>query len=89
MSSLADTLLAVTFPEPLRKHIDARVASGRFPSAEDYLRQLVERDRTRLQRLEALLDEGIESGEPIEVDDAFWTERQAELERRLAAERPS
>ncbi len=77
--------LTITLPEPLRQHVERRAAAAGLESPADFIRELVERDRSSSERLEALLLESLDSeGESIEIDDAFWAERHAELDRRLA-----
>ncbi len=59
--------LNISLPEKLREYIDLRVGSGEFQSASDYLRDLIRHDK---ERLEHLLDEGIDSGKsrPLNLD---------------------
>ncbi|MCG8337846.1 MAG: type II toxin-antitoxin system ParD family antitoxin [Proteobacteria bacterium] len=59
--------LNISLPEKLREYIDLRVGSGEFQSASDYLRDLIRHDKERLERL---LDEGIDSGKsrPLNLD---------------------
>jgi len=43
--------------------------------------QLTPRNRAEL---EAMLEEGMNGGDPIRVDEAFWTERRRVLEEKLS-----
>jgi antitoxin ParD1/3/4 len=54
----------ISLPEPL-KDLDAQVGSGRYSSVSEYVRDLIRDDeRHKAQKkLEALLMEGIKSGE--------------------------
>lgn len=61
-----------SLPEVLKQFVDVRVSTGGYGSASEYLRELIRRDqeeqrrsRERKEHLEALLLEGINSGEPI------------------------
>lgn len=58
--------------------ITAQVESGRFASASEVVREglrLAEERQKRIDRLNALIDEGEASGEPVEFDfDAFIAE---------------
>jgi antitoxin ParD1/3/4 len=47
----------------------------------EYSRSLIRKDQDRrvVERIEALLLEGIASGEPIEVNEAFWNKRRSAL----------
>lgn len=82
--------LTIELPERLRRHIEERAAAAGFDSASDYVRRLVESDCAKHSRIEELLLEALDSAEePIEINDAFWAERHAELERRRAMRTPA
>lgn len=60
-------------------------AKGRFGSASEYIRELIREDQRRAaqEKLEAMLLEGLASGEPIEVTPEYWERKRKELlERR-------
>jgi antitoxin ParD1/3/4 len=67
----AMTRRTVTLPEPLDRFVDAQVASGGYASADEYLRELVRRDRDRLE-LRALLLAGPASGPGTPADEAWF-----------------
>ena len=61
----------ISITEELAAHIDTMVRTGRYANASDYMRDLVRRDQERLtarQELQGLIRDGIESGEPVEMD---------------------
>ena len=60
----------ISLPESMKSFVDEQVRSGGYGSASEYVRGLVRRDqKERAQaRLEALLLEGLESGEPIPLN---------------------
>ncbi len=65
----------ISITEELAAHIETMVRSGRYANVSDYMRDLVRRDQERLtarQELQGLIRDGIESGEPVEMDDADW-----------------
>ena len=70
----------------LPKFIDEQVASGRYGSASEVIREglrLLEDDHTRLQSLRAALAEGETSGPPVSIDlEAFLEARHAEWRDR-------
>jgi antitoxin ParD1/3/4 len=74
----------ISLPEPLKEFVDEQVNSGRYSSASDYVRELIREDARRKvgERLEAVLLEGLNSGDPIPVTAEFWEERRSELFRR-------
>lgn len=55
--------MTISIPDSVKELVEQEVASGSFPSAEDYIRALVEADQKQkaLDRLEALLIEGLDS----------------------------
>lgn len=51
--------LNISMPDEMRAFIEARVSTGEFQSASDYLRDLIRHDR---EETELLLIDGLESG---------------------------
>ena len=51
----------ISLPEPLKEFVDGQIASGRYSSASEYVRELIREDEKRKaeERLEALLLEGL------------------------------
>lgn len=80
--------LTVELPGPLREFVEERAAASGFETPGAFIRDILERERRKAERdrIEALVLEGLASGEPEEADDAWWAERYAELDRRLAAD---
>lgn len=78
------TSLNISLPEELREFVDERVKSRGYGTASEYIRELIREDRMRAaeEKLEALLLEGLDSGDPIEVTPEFWKELRAELRER-------
>jgi antitoxin ParD1/3/4 len=55
----------ISLPDPLQEWVDAQARDGRYGSAGDYIRELIERDQQRTDRLaelQLLITEGLESG---------------------------
>jgi antitoxin ParD1/3/4 len=76
----------ISLPEPMKEFVDEQVSSGRYSSASEYVRELIREDEKRKaqERLEALLLQGLQSGEPVPVTPEFWEERRNALLRRHA-----
>ncbi|MCB9890839.1 MAG: type II toxin-antitoxin system ParD family antitoxin [Planctomycetes bacterium] len=74
------TSMNVSLPEQLRAFVTDR-AAGRFGSASEYVRELIREDQRRAEqeKLEALLIQGLASGETIEVTPEFWERKRQAL----------
>jgi antitoxin ParD1/3/4 len=57
--------LNVSMPDELRAFVDARVNSGEYQSASDYLRDLIRHDH---EEMDKLLVEGVESGMSVPLN---------------------
>jgi antitoxin ParD1/3/4 len=81
------TTVTVSFSESMMQFVDAQVASKGFSDANEYIRSLAHeaQEREADARLEALLLEGLASGDPIPVDENFWTDLRKEAEQRVEA----
>lgn len=77
------TSMNVSLPESLRRFAERRASDG-YSSVSEYFRELLRFDRERVAegRLEALLIAGLDSGEPIEVDEGFWERKRRDIEAR-------
>ena len=55
----------VSLPDAIRDWVQCRVDNGTYSSASDYLRELIERDRTAIpdkEQMRSALDEAINAG---------------------------
>jgi antitoxin ParD1/3/4 len=71
--------MTISIPDSIKELVDQEVASGAFPSAEDYIRALVEADQKQKaqERFEALIMEGLDS--PLsEMTSQDWDELRSE-----------
>ncbi len=77
----------ISLPEAVRTFVEEQVASGSYTTAEEYLAALVREDQKRRaqEKLEALLVEGLESGEATEMTDADWDELRRRFDSRHGA----
>ena len=75
----------ISLPDQMKDFIDERLTEGQFSSTSEYIRDLVRSDQKRRaqERLEKLLLEGLERGDPIEVTDDYVRQNRAELLSRL------
>lgn len=81
------TTMNISLPEELKAFVDEQLAGGGYSSASEYVRELLRQAQKRAahEQLERRLLEGLESGPPVPVSEAFWQERRRQLERRLQA----
>lgn len=79
------TSINISLPETMREYVDRQVESGGYSTASEFIRQLIRNDQKRQadQRLQAALLEGLDSGEPIEITDEWWSRKRAELTAKL------
>ncbi|MCC7142213.1 MAG: type II toxin-antitoxin system ParD family antitoxin [Candidatus Eisenbacteria bacterium] len=77
----------VSLPPPMHSWVEAQIAAGRYGNLSEYVRDLIRRDQERQaeERLERLLLEGLESGDPIEVTPEYWGRKRRELLARAEA----
>lgn len=63
MRRMTTVTMNISLTEGLRGFVDARIQSGGYSSASEYVRELVRRDqeRSREGRFEALIQEGLDS----------------------------
>lgn len=75
----------VLLSDEIREFIEEQIKSGRYESPSAMLSALVEEARIReaRERLDKLLEEGENSGPPIEFSEAWWDARKASLLARL------
>ncbi len=62
----------ISLPEPLKAFVDAQIATGRYSSVSEYVRELIRADEQRRaeDQLEMLLLEGLAGSEtPLSADD--------------------
>ena len=78
------TSMNVSLPEDLKEYVEAQSKSG-YSTPSEYVRELIRGDRKRRakERLDALLLEGLNSGDSIPVDAKFWSGLKQEVLAKL------
>ena len=78
------TSMNVSLPEELKHYVEAQAKPG-YSTPSEYVRELIREDQKRRakEKLDALLMEGLNLGEPIAADEQFWTELKQEALARL------
>ena len=77
----------ISLPDQLKEFVDEQVGSGRYSSVSEYVRDLIRDDERRKaqERLESMLMEGIQSGEPTEMTREGWADVRREAMKQLEA----
>jgi antitoxin ParD1/3/4 len=85
--TVQNTTLNVSLPEPLNDYVQERVSEGIYSNPSDYVRSLIRDDmrQSARRRLETLLLEGINSGDPKPID---WEAIREEAYRRSGKAAP-
>ena len=77
----------ISLPDQLKDFVEDQVGSGRYSSVSEYVRDLIRDDEKRKaqDKLEALLIEGIQSGQPTEMTRQDWDEIRREAVKQFEA----
>ena len=75
----------VALPESMKQFVQERVNEGGYSSVSEYIRELIRGDQRRKveERIDVLLLEGLDSGQPIPVTLEYWEEKKRKLTERL------
>jgi antitoxin ParD1/3/4 len=86
---MEQTTMNISIPVILKEYIEAQTEALGYTSSSEYIRELVREDQKRKAeaKLEALLLQGLNSGEPLEGTPQFWAGLRQELRGRLAAKK--
>ena len=78
------TSMNVSLPEELKEFAEAQTKYG-YSTPSEYVRELIREDKKRKakEKLDTLLLEGLNSGEPMPVDAKFWTDLKMEALAKL------
>jgi antitoxin ParD1/3/4 len=77
----------ISLPDQLKEFVDGQVGSGRYSSVSEYVRDLIRDDEKRKARekLEAMLMDGLQSGEPTEMTRQDWADIRHEALKQFEA----
>jgi antitoxin ParD1/3/4 len=80
------TSMNVSLPEELKEYVEAQTKKG-YSTPSEYVRELIREDQKRraTEKLDALLLEGLNSGESIPANEKFWGELKKEALAKLGS----
>ena len=75
------TTMNRSLPDNLKAFVDSQVQTGGYSTSSEYIRELIRQDQRKKleQRLSLLLLEGMQSGEPVAADAAYWNAKRHRL----------
>ncbi|RUL97419.1 ribbon-helix-helix domain-containing protein [Rhizobium chutanense] len=78
--------VTISLPDSLKAFVESQMASKGYGNVSEYFRGLVRDAQVRENeaRLEALLLEGLASGDAVEATPAFWNDLRKEAAELLA-----
>ena len=84
------TSMNVSLPEELKEYAEAQTKNG-YSTPSEYVRELIRSDQKRhaKEKLDAMLLEGLRSGDSIPLDEKFWDDLKREAIAKLAARKKS
>ena len=64
----------ISLPEDLKEYVEGRTKTG-YSTPSEYVRELIRGDQKQRakEKLDAMLLEGLNSGDPIPMNDKFWS----------------
>ena len=76
----------IALRESMKHFVQERVNEGGYSSVSKYVRKLIRADQKRKveQRIDALLLEELDSGQPISVTPEYWEEKKRRLTERMS-----
>ncbi|MBD2460670.1 type II toxin-antitoxin system ParD family antitoxin [Oscillatoria sp. FACHB-1407] len=75
-------MLNVTLPDQILAFVEEQATAAGFSTVNEYIYHLILREQERIaqqEQIESLLLEGLDSGEPVEVTDDWWTQKRDQL----------
>jgi len=78
--------LNISLPQSLKDYVEGQVESSGYSTPSEYVRELLRQDQQRRaeQKLESMLLEGLNSGDPIEITPEYWENKRRQLIERHA-----
>jgi antitoxin ParD1/3/4 len=76
--------LNISLPQSLKDFVESQVRQHGYSTPSEYVRELLRQDQKRRaeDRLEAMLLDGLQSGDPIEITPDYWEAKRKSLVER-------
>jgi antitoxin ParD1/3/4 len=76
--------LNISLPQSLKDFVESQVQQHGYSTPSEYVRELLRQDQKRRaeDRLEAMLLDGLQSGDPIEITPDYWEAKRKSLVER-------
>lgn len=72
----------ISLPDEMKEWVEQQVATGQYGNASDYIRDIIRRDQEAIAQLQAMIDEGLNSGiSNMSLDEIFAEARRKSLAR--------
>lgn len=73
--------LNISLPQSLKEYVEGQVSARGYSTPSEYLRELLRHDQKQQaeEKLEALLLEGLNSGDPIQITPEYWQKKREQL----------
>ncbi len=78
--------LNISLPQSLKDYVEGRVKTSGYSTPSEYVRELLRQDQKRCaeEKLEELLLDGLNSGDPIEITPEYWENKRRQLVERFS-----
>ena len=78
--------LNISLPQSLKDYVETQVRESGYSTPSEFVRELVREDQKRRaeRKLETLLLEGLDSGDPIDITPEYWEGKRKQLIERHA-----
>ena len=73
------TTMNISLPDDMKAFVDEQVRINGFATTSEYMRALIRERKDAIERLRALVIEGMESGDPQPADGAYFSELRARV----------
>ena len=78
------TPVHLNLSKELQRFVNGQVEAGQFDGPAEYIETLIERAHKGKEKLEALLIEGLDSGDPMPLDADEWRRIREDVAGRLS-----